>query len=165
MMRRQTNLIQLVSLSVWLGAAVFFSGAVAPALFAALPSRSLAGEVVGRLLPWIFYGGILAGALVIVTQWRETGEWNWRGRETAGALMIAACAIAQFVIAPRIERMRGDIGGPIEVLSIDDARRVAFGRLHGASVGWLGVAMLAAAVGAVGAVRDIRDVRHGIHTL
>jgi len=164
-MRRQTDLLQLICLSVWLGAAAFFSAAVAPALFAALPSRSLAGEVVGRLLPWVFYSGIFTGALLIVTQWRENGEWNWRGRETAGALMIGACAVAQFLIAPRIERIRSDIGGPIEVLSIDDTRRVAFGRLHGASVGWLGVAMLAAAVGAVGAARDASGVRRSIHPL
>jgi hypothetical protein len=163
-MRRQPELIQLIALSVWLGAATFFSAAVAPALFASLPSRTLAGEVVGRLLPSIFYAGILAGILLIVTQWRETREWNWRGRETAGGVMALACAIAQFVIAPRIERIRAEIGGPIEVLSTDDVRRIAFGRLHGASVAWLGVAMLAAAVGAIAAARGTNDARANIHT-
>ncbi len=163
-MRRQPELVQLITLSVWLGAAAFFSAAVAPALFATLPSRTLAGEVVGQLLPSIFYAGILAGLLLIITQWRENREWNWRGRETAGAVMAVACSIAQFAIAPRIERIRAEIGGPIEVLSTDDARRVAFGRLHGASVAWLGVAMLAAIVAAIAAARGTSDVRGDIHT-
>ena len=60
--------------------------------------------------------------------------------------MIASCAIAQIVIAPRIVRLRGEIAGPLEVLAADDPRRVVFGRLHGASVAWLGLAMLAAIV-------------------
>ena len=44
-------------LALWLGAAGFFSAAVAPALFAVLPTRTLAGEVVGRVLPVVFYVG------------------------------------------------------------------------------------------------------------
>jgi hypothetical protein len=50
------------------------------------------------------------------------------------------------VINPRIARMREDIGGPIDALPTDDARLVAFGLLHGYSIGGLGVAMIAAAV-------------------
>jgi len=55
MRRSEPEVLQLATLAVWLGAALFFSVAVAPALFAVLPSRTLAGEVVGRLLPGIFY--------------------------------------------------------------------------------------------------------------
>ena len=69
--------------------------------------------------------------------------------------MIGACAVAQFVISPRIERLRSAIGGPLESLAADDARRAAFGRLHGISVGWLGVAMLAAVVAMVVAGRAL----------
>jgi hypothetical protein len=46
-------------------------------------------------------------------------------------------------VAPRIERVRKEIAGPVEQLSPDDPRRIAFGRLHAASVAWLGVAMVA----------------------
>jgi hypothetical protein len=155
--RRQPELLQLATLAVWLGAAAFFSVAVAPALFAVLPSRTLAGEVVGRLLPTIFYSGIVIGALVIATQLRAHGVWNFRGRETAAAVMMAGCVVAQMLVAPRIARLRSEIAGPIEILSVDDPRRVAFGRLHGASVAWLGLAMLAAAVALVLAARALRS--------
>ena len=166
-MSRPTNveLIQLASLAFWLGAAAFFSIAVAPALFAVLPSRSLAGEVVGRLLPTIFYAGIVIGAVVAGTQIRSRGGWRWRGREGAAAFMVGACAIAQLVVAPRIERLRSEIAGPIEMLAVDDARRVAFGRLHGASVAWLGLAMLAGVVAMILAARALRNRDQSIHTL
>jgi len=70
-----------------------------------------------------------------------------------GCLIVVACGVAQFIVAPRIDRLRQEIGGPIEVLSADDARRAAFGRLHGISVAWLGLAMLAAGVALVVAWR------------
>src|SRR6185436_7077116 len=109
MRRSEPEVLQLATLAVWLGAALFFSVAVAPALFAALPSRTLAGEVVGRLLPGIFYSGMLVGALVLVTQFRARGAWDWRGRDSLGAVMVAACAIAQLIVAPRIARLRSEI--------------------------------------------------------
>jgi hypothetical protein len=63
--------------------------------------------------------------------------------------MVAACGVAQLIVGRRIDRLRADIGGSIESLPVDDARRVAFGRLHGISVAWLGLAMLAAGVALV----------------
>ena len=42
--------------------------------------------------------------------------------------------------------LRADIRGPVDALSMDDPRRVAFGLLHGYSTAGLGVAMLAAGV-------------------
>jgi hypothetical protein len=125
----------------------------------------MAGEVVGRLLPGIFYSGMVVAAVVVVTQFRARGAWRWRGRETVAAVMMAACAIAQLIVAPRIARLRAEIAGPIEVLPADDARRVAFGRLHGASVAWLGLAMLAAAVIAVISARVLNTSDRRFHTL
>ncbi|MDE3217575.1 MAG: DUF4149 domain-containing protein, partial [Gemmatimonadota bacterium] len=57
--RRGASLSQIVGTSVWLGAAVLLAAAVAPAAFAVLPSRSLAGDLVGRVLPVIFWSGML----------------------------------------------------------------------------------------------------------
>src|SRR3982751_582369 len=108
---------------------------------------------------------MLGGALVLVTQFRARGAWDWRGRDSLGAVMVAACAIAQFIVAPRIARLRAEIGGPIEILPLDDARRVSFGRLHGVSVAWLGLAMLAAVVVLVIAARASGSSNRNIHTL
>jgi hypothetical protein len=146
-------LIEVGALAAWLGAALFFGAAVAPGLFAVLPTRALAGVVVGRLLPVVFYAGIVIGALVMAIEVAAHRGWSWRGRETAAGVMIVACGIAQLVVAPRIERLRAEIGGPMDALSVVDARRIAFGRLHGLSVAWLGLAMVAAAIALVSSVR------------
>lgn len=152
-------LVQLIVLSLWLGASAFLSAVVAPALFSVLPSRTLAGAVVGLTLPVVFYAGIIAGTLVIILQIVARGAWAWGAREISGIAVIAACAIAQFVVAPRIARVRTEIAGPIESLPLDDARRIAFGRLHGISVAWLGLAMLAGAVAMIVAARAVNAQR------
>ena len=74
--------------------------------------------------------------------------------------MIAACAIAQFFVAPRIDHLRSEISGPIEALPLTDPRRISFGRLHGASVVWLGIAMLAAAFALVLCARTLHPKRY-----
>ena len=149
------SVIELAMLALWIGAAAAVAAVVAPALFAVLPTRTLAGAVVGRVLPVIFYSGIVIGIVAIILEWRAHHEWRWLGGESAAAVVVVACAIAQWYVAPRIEQVRQAIGGPVDGLPPDDPRRVAFGRLHGESVLWLGLAMMAAAVGAVLAARAI----------
>lgn len=148
-MRSTSAVIEVILLALWLGAGIIFAAGVAPAAFAVLPTRTLAGALVGRVLPVIFFAGIAVGALVIVL------ARGALGRRIAGAIVVAGCAIAQFIISPRIERVRAEIGGAIENLAPDDARRAAFGRLHAMSVGWLGLAMLAAAVALVLAAKTL----------
>ena len=130
-------------LSAWLGAGILFSAVVAPAAFAVLPSRTLAGTLVGRVLPVRFISGIIVAAVSRLVD-RGAAVTRPRVRRLALGVVMVACGVAQFGIGPRIERTRAQIQGPIEQLSRDDPRRVAFGRLHALSVGWLGLAMLGA---------------------
>jgi hypothetical protein len=130
-------------LSAWLGAAILFSSVVAPAAFAALPSRTLAGALVGRILPSILVAGMVIAAASLALD-RRAGGRQPRVRRAALVVTALACAAAQFVVGPRIDRIRSQIDGPIEQLPAGDARRVTFGRLHALSVAWLGVAMLSA---------------------
>ena len=138
--------VELTVLAVWLGAAILVAAVVAPAAFAVLPSRSLAGALVGRVLPVVFIAGIIV-ALIAAACEMTVSRTQLSIRVTAPLLALAAgCAIAQFVIAPRIERIRVAVGGPIDALGENDPNRVLFGRLHAISVLWLGVAMLGAVV-------------------
>ncbi len=150
-MRSTSTVLEVIVLALWLGAGIVVSAVVAPAAFAVLPTRTLAGALVGRVLPVIFLSGIVVGALVIAFARKS------RARRVAGAIVVGGCATAQFVIGPRIERLRAEIGGVLENLAPDDARRAAFGRLHAMSVGWLGLAMLAAAVAMVLAARTLKN--------
>ena len=149
---RPATLVEIILLAAWLGAAIFFSAVVAQAAFAVLPSRTLAGALVGRVLPVLFFAGMALGALIFVIE----GVWGsgWvGGRGVAGLLVVLACAVAQFIVGARIDRVRVEIGGPIDALSPTDPRRLAFGRLHAISVGWLGVAIVAAVVALILASR------------
>jgi hypothetical protein len=142
-----TRLISVaLGLAAWLGAALLLAAAVAPAAFAVLPSRTLAGAVVGRVLPVIFLTGLTIGALLALVEIFGTPVSYSRGRLWAGLVLAFSCAMAQFVVAPRIARLRDAVGGPIDQLAADDVRRVLFLRLHGFSVLWLGTAMAAALI-------------------
>lgn len=155
-MRSTSTLIELAVLLLWLGGTILFATIVAPTLFDTLPTRTLAGAVVGRVLPAVFYSGMLVGLATIVLDWRSRGEWSWRGGTAGGLVILLSCAIAQLIVSPRIERVRESIGGVLENLPSDDPRRAAFGRLHAVSVGWLGVAMLCAGITAFVAARSLR---------
>jgi Domain of unknown function (DUF4149) len=134
------DLTSVVALSLWLGAALVVGGVVAPAAFAVLPTRTLAGALVGRVLPALFWSGAAIGLLVAVF---GRAAPSARMRSVLGLAVTVACLAAQLGVAPRIARVRADGVVPIERLAREDARRIAFGRLHLASVALLGVAGLA----------------------
>ena len=151
--RAGVPLTETLLLAVWIGAALLFTLVVAPAAFAVLPTRTLAGALVGRVLPVIFYAGVVIGSLIVLLDIiGRTGAW---GRSAAGAVAALACAIAQLVVGTRIDRLRAAISGPLDALAGDDPRRIAFGKLHAISVGWLGLAMVAAIVALALAVRAL----------
>lgn len=146
---------ETVLLAIWLGAALVFALVVAPAAFAVLPTRTLAGALVGRILPAIFYAGILLGAIIVALDVANRST-SWTRSGAAGILAVA-CAVAQLIVGTRIDRLRASIGAPLDSLAPDDQRRVAFGRLHAISVGWLALAMLAAVVALAFAARSLTD--------
>ena len=134
-------LASVVLLAAWLGAALLVAGVVAPAAFAVLPTRTLAGALVGRVLPVVFWSGMVVGLVVAALGWSLPNRL-WRTSAALG--LVVACAAAQLVVAPRIERVRAQIGGAVDALDPSDPRRQAFGRLHGMSVAWMGLGGLAA---------------------
>lgn len=135
------TLLSIALLAAWLGAACIVAAVVAPAAFDVLPTRTLAGALVGRVLPVLFWSGIVVGVLVLWMGWRMPSP---ESRTSAAFVLVAACVTAQLVIAPRIERVRAAIGGPMDALDPSNPLRQSFGRLHGLSVACLGAGGLAA---------------------
>lgn len=145
-------LVAFALLCAWIGAAVLVAAVVAPAAFAVLPTRTLAGALVGRVLPVLFWSGAVVGLAATMLTWALPAR---TARGVGAMVAVFACGIAQLVVTPRIERIRLSVGGPIDGLAPGDARRIAFGRLHGASVGLLAIAALAALVTAMLIARSI----------
>lgn len=133
-------LAALILVALWLGAALLTVAVVAPGAFAVLPTRALAGEMVGRVLPVVFAGAIIvpAAALVIVPAARRSGV-----SVTASLAAAVAAGVALWMVNPRIAALRAAAVMPIDQLAPSDPRRTMFGLLHGVSVALLGLAMLA----------------------
>lgn len=138
--------IRLLLLGLWLGAAVFFIG-VAQSSFAVLPSRELAGSVVGRTLMILNVSGIAIGSLILVTSLISRGVTNrlllWAERILL-LIVTAACAVGQFVIALWMQFTRTQMGKPIDELAADDPLRMQFNNLHMYSEWVLMAGMIAA---------------------
>jgi hypothetical protein len=138
---------RLLMLGLWLGAAVFFSFAVAPAVFGVLTSREMAGQVVQRTLVVINVGGFAIGLVTLLllmpARARLRPFWFW-AEALLLAVMAAATAVGHWVIAAHLHGLRVQFGRPVDLVPPDDPLRIAFGQWHGYSVIVLTVAMVAA---------------------
>lgn len=151
---------RVLLLALWLGAACFFSFAVAPSAFGVLPSRELAGSVVNRTLAIVNYSGFLIGLILLASSYvsrQNINKFKLWIEQGLLLLMTAATAFGQFVIAARLHDLRGQIGRPIDEVAIDDPLRLAFNDLHGHSVTILLTAMIAALISFFLLVRRARD--------
>ncbi len=136
-------------LALWLGAACFFSFAVAPTAFSVLPSPDLAGSLVSRTLLIINLGAIVIGAILLLTSFLPSRNAKtfaiWMERLLLAILTMAG-VIGQFVIALWMSQIRTSLGRPIEELTAEDPLRIQFDQLHQYSIYVLMAGMIAAAI-------------------
>ena len=154
-MTEVVRVLRLLLLGLWLGAAIFFGAAVAPALFGVLRganlvnANELAGTIVSRLLAIINRGGFELSLFLIVTAYFMTRNES-RLRRFAEMISLAIMAImtgvGQWVIAVRMSALRAAMQGHIDQIGPSDPRRIAFDSLHGYSVTVMAVAMVAGLV-------------------
>ena len=139
--------VEALLLVVWLGGLVFFSLAVAPTVFAVLPTRELAGQVVNSLIGKLEWIGLTCGPLLLLSQ-----LFIWPKRDTEAktrvlriimlGLMTLLVAGSRFYVSAKIHALRAQIGGAIDTLPITDPLRGEFNALHGLSVSLMGAIML-----------------------
>lgn len=137
---------RLLLVGVWLGAAIFFSFAVAPSAFAVLPVRESAGALVTRTIGIVNVGGLLVGLLLLATAFAGRGAATkraWASEVAALALLALATCIGHWVISARMAALRLSMGRPIDDVAQNDPLRLAFNNLHGYSVAAMTTAMLA----------------------
>src|SRR5687767_5802014 len=117
---------RLLLIGLWLGAAVFFSFAVAPSAFAVLPSREVAGTMVSRSLSIINISGLVIGLILLASSFVAPAGTNrlmlWAERFLL-LLLTAACAVGQFVIALWLSFVKAQMGKPIDEIALDDPLR------------------------------------------
>lgn len=122
-----------ILLTLWVGSLWAIGYIVAPALFANLEDRALAGTLAGVMFEIVAYIGMVCAVLLLLSnQVRNPGRrLNWRA--VVLLLMLVLVLAGQFVVAPMIEAIReaGTSAAP------------AFARLHGvASLAYLITSLL-----------------------
>jgi uncharacterized membrane protein len=115
-----------VAAAVWVGAIVFQSAIVAPAVFGDL-DETQARSFLRTLFPRFFRLGIVCGAVMLtsVGLFGMLGGWSATAATlAAGAMLMTLLAVASLALVPHINGAR-DAGS---------AGATRFRRLHGASV-------------------------------
>ena len=143
----------LLALALWVGGLAVLGSVAAPTLFSVLEARDPSG---GANLAALLFGAILrrfdvaswllAGVLVVLLgiraalgpRPRRLGVRLW-----TIAFMLAMSLTSAMVVSPRIDAIRAETGGSVRALPEGDARRISFGRLHGASTGLLLMTLIA----------------------
>ena len=142
-------------IGLWLGAACFFSFAVAPSAFIVLRSLEVAnanetaGAIVNQTLMIINLSGVTISLILLLTSLVKRPSiapfWIWSERFLLVLLMLA-CAAGQFVIAWWMSSIRAQIGKPLAEAAADDPLKIRFDSLHQYSVWVLMGAMIVALV-------------------
>jgi uncharacterized membrane protein len=129
--------LMVLSLVVWLGGLIFFAFVLAPTVFSPglLPTRQLAGSIVGRSLDLLHYmaivsGIVFLGASMLYSRMTAGNARPLAARHQLIVLMLLLTLISQFAITPKMHALRAN-AGVIDNLSLDDPQRKEFDRLHG----------------------------------
>jgi len=126
--------LMFLSLVVWIGGLIFFP-VVAQTAFSVLPSRHLAGSVVGRSLGILHWMAIASGLIFLVSSLiynrLSTGSMHlFAGRHILLCLMLLLTLISQFGIIPRMDTLRASLPGEIDSIPLDNPARMQFDALH-----------------------------------
>lgn len=149
----RTNQVRTLLLAAWLAVAIYFSAVVAPSAFGVLRSFSLpnaneiAGTIVTRTLSVVNVSGVCLSLLVLITAFATRTTYKriaFLLQNVLLAIVAAATAVGEGVIAARMRGLRAAMHGQIDQVPLTDPNRVAFAALHGYSVAALSIAMIAA---------------------
>ena len=128
--------LMLLALVVWIGGLIFFAFVVAPTVFAPglLPTRHMAGEIVGRSLGALHWMGIISGIVFLIASATYNRMTAGHARLLTGlhlliALMLMLTLISQFAISPKMHALRAQ-AGVIDDLPLDSPVRMEFDRMH-----------------------------------
>ena len=151
---RRLDSASLLLLLLWLGMALGFAALMAPALFAMLPSKDLAGRLAGVMVArldiaaWIAFGGALC--LSYGGRWlNEIQDASPIGplRLWSATVLVALLFTfsSTFLATPRLQELRVQMNAPVETLPKDDARVQSYRKTHGFSTQFFFIRVILAA--------------------
>ena len=130
--------VQVLSLGVWVGAALFVGLLLAPGAFATLPTRELAGNVVGMALARLHLLGYACGALYLAASLIAARGVAGLARPAAICViaMLLVTTVSHHGINAKLADLRAQMAsefGSVDATPKDHALRAEFGKLHGIS--------------------------------
>jgi hypothetical protein len=129
--RRLADALYVVTLTLWVGGLWAVGYLVAPVLFSALPDRTLAGQIAGRLFLMIGWAGLACGAYLLLFMLLRSGTAALRrGAFWLVLLMALMSAAGVFGLQPLLAQLKVD-ALPREVM--DSVLRDRFATWHGVS--------------------------------
>ena len=126
--------LQFFSLGCWVGSIIFFI-LLTQGIFSVLPTKDLAGVVVGYSLARLHILGIVAGCMYIVATAaleRSVGALV-RPAALLVFVMIVCTMASQYGVIARMDALRAQMGS-VDATPSANPLRVAFDRLHQYSV-------------------------------
>src|SRR3974390_1005845 len=126
--------LMLLSLVIWVGGGILLGAVEAPTVFSILPSRHMAGAIVGRSLTIFHWMGLISGIIFLISSLAYNQITRGDAKPLALShilivLMLLLTAYSQFGITPKMMALRTDM---VEVDKVpqDDPRRIEFNRMH-----------------------------------
>ncbi len=125
--------LMVLSLVVWIGGIIFFA-IMAPTAFHLLPTRLMAGTLVGSLLNKLHWIAIGSGIVFLISSLAYNsitqGSANlFAFRHVLICLMLVLTLVSQFGITPRMIALRTQVG-TFDSTTLDTAARLQFDALH-----------------------------------
>ncbi len=126
--------LMFLSLIVWVGGIIFLSFVEAPTAFHQLPSRHMAGSVVGHslgILHWmgLFSGVVFLGSSLLLSSLTTGSAKPFALRHILVVGMLLLTAVSQFGISPKMAALQAGFGD-IDTVPSTDPGRMQFDALH-----------------------------------
>jgi uncharacterized protein DUF4149 len=126
--------LQFLSLGCWLGSIIFFI-VFTQGIFSVMPTKDLAGLVVGYSLARLHIMGIVAGCAYLLSTviLEKSVAALVRPAALLVFVMILCTMVSQYGVIARMDVLRVQMGS-VDATSADNPLRAAFDRLHQYSV-------------------------------
>ena len=126
--------LMLLSLVVWIGGIIFFA-VMAPTAFHVLPTRLLAGTLVGNLLTKLHWIAIVCGVVYLLSSLAYSRIVDGEAHVFAAGHvlicgMLALTLVSQFWITPRMLALRAQVASFDTTSTLNDPARLQFDALH-----------------------------------
>jgi ABC-type transport system involved in multi-copper enzyme maturation permease subunit len=134
-MSQVLRFLRILALGMWIGAIVYFAAVVTLGAFSVLPNRDEAGLLVGYTLGGLHLMGLIAAAVFVAASVAMTKSLKaFVEPAVIGVILMAVLTIAsQGYVMPKMAVLRTQMVS-VEATPGNDPRRVAFDKLHSASV-------------------------------